>query len=57
MKTEKAFAELRDGSRIGIVKVFKSYYRCGHVIDIMWADGFRREYFIENFKDFRCLMG
>jgi hypothetical protein len=56
MKTEKAFAELRDGSRIGIVQVFKSYWHYGHVLDIMWSDGIRKEYFIENFKEFRYLM-
>lgn len=59
MKTEKAFAELKNGSRLGIVKVIKSYWSCtkgGHIIDIIWADGFRCEYFYENFKEFRYLM-
>lgn len=56
MKTEKAFAELRNETRIGIVKVFKSYYHLGHIVDIMWPDGFRQEYFIENFKTFTYLM-
>ena len=56
MKTEKAFAELRNGSRIGIVTVFKSYWNRGHILDIMWSDGFRQEYFIYNFKEFRYLM-
>lgn len=56
MKTEKAFAELRNGSRIGIVTVIRSYWHLGHIVEIMWADGFQQEYFIENFKEFRYLM-
>lgn len=56
MKTEKAFAELKDGSKSGIVTVVRSYWHTSHIVEIIWADGLQQEYYITNFKEFKYLM-
>ena len=60
MKTTKAFAELRDGSRIGIVNVIKSYWSGkdkAHIIEVEWSDKKRVKYISQSFKSFTYLMG